>query len=167
MPIISLTMRTSAYAEQTDAVAVVLAKITHPNLVAPVYLSSDPTQRLLTDPLVYGTISNGIQYLFVLMTAIIPDEHREGPPKTQLVLENVESDMAKVIRSFTSYASVDLSVVMASNPNFVERSFTNMQIVKASYDADRVTLDISREPFTQEPWPSARMTRARFPGLWH
>ena len=168
-------MRASAYAEASSNDAIVLVTIAHPNLSAPVYLSSHPTQRLTTDPLTYGTITgplnNQVIYQFVLMSAVVPGDSNDAGSKAQLVLENVESDMVKVIRSFTDYATVDFKLVMASNPNFVERHFPDRRIAKATCDASKVTLDIIRWPIEMdsimEAWPSMRMTRSRFPGLWH
>lgn len=171
MPLVSLSMRASAYAEETPDVAIVLVTITHPSLAAPVYLSSDPTQRLSVDPLAYGTISNGVTYQFVLMSAIVPGDGNDTSSKAQLELENVESDMVKVMRSFTDYATVDFKLVMASNPDFVERHFPDRRIAKATATAEKVTLDIIRWPIEMESimesWPSGRQTRSRFPGLWH
>ena len=165
MPTISF--RSAAYSEHLSDTPAVLVKITHPSLTSPVYLSSDASQRISTDPLVYGTISNGFTYLFVLMSVNIPDDSRDTPPRTQLVLENVEADIVAVVRSMNSLAAVELSLIMAARPNVIEAHYSGLNIVKATYDAEKVTLDISREPFTHEPWPSDRMSRSRFPALWH
>jgi hypothetical protein len=146
-------------------VPIVLAKIEHPQLDDPILLSSDPTERLTTDPLVYGTISNGDQYLFALMSANYPDDEQGTPPSTQLVFENVTSDFVRELRSVQERGTVALSLVMASAPDVIEEQFSGLKIVSASYDANRVTLDITREPVTAEPLPAQRMTKARFPGL--
>ena len=165
MPQLSLSLRETLYAERSDEVAIALVTITHPDLDAPVLLSTDPTQRITIDPLVYGTISREEIYYFVLMSVAIPDEMRGAAPRSQLILENVTSDMAKVVRSFTTPADVRIEIVTATTPDQVERTFIGMRIVKASIDTSQVTLDITREPFTNEPWPSQRMTKQRFPGL--
>ena len=165
MPEISLTMRRAFNAERTDETAVALVTITHDDLDAPLRLSSDPTQRIASDPLTYGTVSNGETFAFILMSAIVPDESRQSPPKSQLVLENVASDMVALIRSFTTPAQARIDIVAASAPDFIERSFVGMDVRHASYDDARVTIDLSREAFTSEPWPSQHMTKSRFPGL--
>lgn len=165
MPAISLTMRAAMQAERTDEVAVALVTITHPDLDAPVRLSSDPTRRLSHDPLTYGTVSRGETYPFVLVSVVIPDERKGSPPASQIVLENVASDMVALVRSISTPGQVKIEVVTAARPDDVERTFDGLDIVKAGYDAERVTLDVSRELFANEPWPSQRMTRQRFPGL--
>jgi hypothetical protein len=47
----------------------------------------------------------------------------------------------------------------------MEARYTYLRTVRASYDVNSVSLDISREPFTSEPMPAGRMTASRFPGL--
>lgn len=165
MPSHSLTLREAAFSESTGEVAVVLATITHPDLAAPVRLSSDPTKRLSVEPLKYGTVSNGETYEFVMMNAVLPDQIRGQSPRTALVFENVAADSAKLLRSITSPARISIDLVLASSPDVIEERYSDLMATRGSYDADKITLDISREPFTAEPWPSGRMTQARFPGL--
>jgi hypothetical protein len=163
---ISLNARLAMNAAYTGDVPIVLVTINHPDLADPIRLSSDPTQRLSADPLEYGTVSNDEVYKFVLMAAILPDD-REGSPLTaSLAFDNVAADMAKVLRSVLSPASLDLALVFASDPNAVEELYQDLRAVKGGYDASRITLDISREAVTAEPWPAHRMTQNRFPGLY-
>ncbi|KQP02667.1 hypothetical protein [Methylobacterium sp. Leaf93] len=164
--LISLNARQAMNASATDDGPVMLIKITHATLPAPVYLSSDPTMRFSMDPLRYGTRHQGQDYDFVIMGAIMPDDEKDSPPKTTLAFENVAPDMAAPLRAISSPARIDLTVVMALSPDVVEARYTNLRGVKASYDADAVSLDISREPYTSEPWPSGRFSPARFPGLF-
>ena len=161
----SITARTAFNAPVTEEVGVVLAKITHPLLDEPVYLSSDPTERLSTDPLLYGTRRGGQDWLFVLMGAIVPDDQKDTPPRASLVFDNVTREVVDQLRSIITPVSVDLTVVLASDPESVEAQCTDLKGVKASGSANQITLEISREPFTDEPWPSGRMTYERFPGL--
>ncbi|MFC5421946.1 DUF1833 family protein [Bosea eneae] len=164
MPV-SLNIRQALYAEQTGEVPVVLATITHPDLATPVRLSSDPTQRLSIEPLRYGTISNGETFEFVLMSAVLPDQQRGQSPRAALVFENVERDSVGLLRSITTPMRIRLDLVLASAPNVLEESYVDLRGMKAGYDADKITLDISREPFTSEPWPAGKATQARLPGL--
>jgi len=163
--LVSLHARAAIQGQETDQVPVMLATITHPSLSVPAYLSSDPTERISADPLVYGTRHAGIVFPFVLMGAVLPDDQDKSPPKTTLVFENVDADMGRVLRSIPSPASVDLAVVLAATPDVIELQFTGLRATRGSYDANQVSLDISREPFTSEPMPAGRMTKARFPGL--
>lgn len=166
--LVSLTVRAAANAEHTDQIPVVLVTIRHPSLSAPAYLSSDPTERISADPLRYGTRHQGQVYDFVLMGTVLPDDEKDSPPKATLAFENVDADMAKAIRSITpgTYATVDYIVVLAGTPDIIEARYTNLRSVRGSYDAAQVSLDISAEPLTAEPWPAGRQTVSRFPGLF-
>lgn len=164
--LISLNAREAMNASATSEVAVVLSKITHPSLPTPVHLSSDPTEMLSMDPLKYGTRHQGQEYEYVIMGAILPDDIDGAPPKTTIMFANVAPDMAAPFLAISSPARLDLTVVMASSPDTIEAKHLNMRGVKSSYDADAVSLDISREPFTSEPWPAGRFSPSRFPGLF-
>jgi hypothetical protein len=163
---VPLTAREATNAERVALVGIVLATITHPDLDAPVRISSDPTERISIDPLAYGTRSNGEAFYFILMSATHPDDQDGQPIAGQLILENVDADMVAVMRSFSEPASVDLDIVLSTAPDDIQISYRDLKITHADGDAEKVTLTISREPLTGEPWPAARMTKSRLPGLW-
>ncbi len=52
---VSLNARTAFDAATTAEVEIAQIMIEHPALDAPVRLSTDPTERISTDPLMYGT----------------------------------------------------------------------------------------------------------------
>lgn len=164
MAIIPLTVRRSMYAEHNEEVEVALVTITHADLVTPVRLSSDPTRRLSVDPLRYGTTSRGNTFDFVLMSAIVPDDRKGTPPRVALVLENVGFDVVDVAQSFTDPATAAIELVLASAPDTVIQAYRGLRIVRCSFDDVSATFDLSREPFTSEPF-GARQTKALFPGL--
>ena len=166
--LVSLNARVSANAAYTDQIPVMLVTIRHPALTVPARLSTDPTQRTSLEPLKYGTRHTGDLYDFALVSAVLPDDQRDAPPKTTLVFENVDRDMAAPLRAIPpgTFASVDLVLVLAGSPDVIEWQATDMRGVRGGYDASQVTLEISREPFTGEPWPAQRMTKSRTPGLF-
>lgn len=175
---ISLTARTSFNAAHTEEIPVVLVTITHADLSAPIRLSSDPTERLSIDPLRYGTISRGETYEFVVMSALLPDDKDGAPPQASLVFANImagkdgevelglAASFAEVARSFQTPASVTIEVVLASSPDDVEWRCTDMRTVSAEYNAERLTVPLSREIATSEPMPSYTMSKQWFPGLY-
>jgi hypothetical protein len=166
MTTISLTARLAFNAAATDELMVALVTISHEDWEEPVRLSSDPTQRLSLDPLRYGTVSNGVEYDFVLMQLIMPDDQEDSPRSAALSFENVDADMAAVIRSVKTPAVVDILMVLASAPDAVEGEFRGFKGVRGTFDINQVGLDISLDPITGEPWPAHRMTQGRFPGLY-
>jgi len=165
MALIPLSVRNAMHAQETDEVEVALVTIEHVALDAPVRISSDATQRLSSDPLRYGTLSNGLEYEFILMSALVPDDQKGTPPQTALVVDNVDAQMVEILQSFVSPpATAKIEIVMASAPDAVIQRFKGLRIVRASYDETKVTLDLSREPYLSEPF-GHRQTKAFFPGL--
>jgi len=164
MPYIPLSARRSMLEERTPELEVLLVTINHALLAEPIRLSSDPTERFSIDPLVYGTTSNGIEYSFVLMGAVLPDDRKGSPPRTALTFDNIDSTYIELARSFNQPATVDLSVVFASAPDLVTQSYTGLRMVRMTFDENSLTFDISREPFLTEPF-GARQTKNFFPGL--
>lgn len=165
--VVSLNARTEFGAGQTDAVHVVLVTITHPSLPEPARFSTDPTVRFSVDPeLIYGTRHLGNRYLFVLLSAVVPDDLANAPPQATLAFANVDRDMAGLLRSVTSPCSVDYTIVRASEPDEILAEFRHLRAVRGTSNAAQVSLDISREPFTSEPCPAPRMTKQRFPALF-
>lgn len=164
MPYVPLSARRTMFEERTPELEILLVTITHSLLTQPIRLSSDPTERFSIDPLVYGTTSNGDEYLFVLMGAVLPDDKKGSPPRTALTFDNIDSRYVELARSFTSPAYVELQVVFASAPDLVTQHYTDLRMTGVHYDESSLTFDISREPYLSEPF-GARQTKFYFPGL--
>jgi len=164
MAVIPLTVRSAMYAEHSEECEVALVTITHPNLAAPVRVSSDPTARLGIEPLRYGTTSRGNEYEHVVMSAIVPDDRKGTPPRVALVFENVGFDVVEVAQSFTNPATASIELVLASAPDTVIQAYRGLRIVRCTFDDATATFDLSREPFTSEP-SLARQTKNFCPGL--
>ena len=170
---ISVNARSAHDAASTDEIEVVLIQIEHPQLAAPVRLSTDPTERISVDPLTYGTRSTWLganpvtsPFLFILASAELPGDQEDAPASTALVLENVDVDLAVLLRSFTDRPTVHMAVVLASSPNLIEAEFRGLSITGADGNAGEITLQISRAPIEEETVPMDRFTKERFPGLF-
>lgn len=164
---ISLSFRQAFNAESTDEIPVILVEITPAGSDDPVLISSEPVQRLSTDPLRYGIVHQGQEYQWVMMAAAWPDDQEGAPPSTKLIFENVVEDMASTVRGVTpgTQADVTLKMVLSSAPDDIEEQY-DMKATNGTYNAVQVSLDVSREPIESEPWPAFRMTKQRFPGLF-
>lgn len=156
-----------------DDPEIALFVITHPLLDAPVRLSTDPTERLSEDPLMYGTRSSwdGADpmtepYLFVLASAEQPSDLEDAPAAGRIRLENIDNRIAETLRAFTSRAEIKMAVVRASAVNEPDAEFHDMRLMSASGDAGEVQLDFSRQPIEEEIVPMERFSKARFPGLF-
>jgi hypothetical protein len=164
---LSLSFRQAFNEESTDEYPVILVEITPAGAAEPERICSEPVQRLSADPLRYGIVHQGEEYQWVMMSAAWPDDQESAPPSTKLIFENVVEDMAATVRGVTPGTQTDvvLKMVLSSAPDDVEESYA-MKATNGSYNAQQVSLDISREPIESEPWPAFRMTKDNAPGLF-
>jgi hypothetical protein len=166
MPRLSLTLRKAIFAEESDEMAIVLVTIDHPDWDKTQRLSSHPTERLDTDPLTYGTVSNGENYYFALMSALLPDKNIDAPPTTSLIFENVTTDLVSLIKETDTGATVSMALVLASSPDSIEEYYSGLEVTSATATEDKITVEIGRVPVITEPSPCDHFTASRFPGLF-
>ncbi len=109
MRAVSLNARLALDADATDEIEAMLILIEHPELPSPIRLSTDNTERLSTEPLYYGTRSswrgsNPITepFLWVVASALLPSDLDDAPAAATIILENVDAEMAALVRSFTT-----------------------------------------------------------------
>ncbi|MEQ9281222.1 MAG: hypothetical protein RLO16_01500 [Marinovum algicola] len=170
---VSINARTAHEQANSAAVEVMLITIEHEALETPVRLSTDPTERLSVEPLRYGTRSRWNSadpltdpYFFVLVSATLPSDQEDAPTAFSLTLANVDNDIAKLLRSFTTPPTVHMALVMAESPDDVEREARGLQMTSADGDAEIVELVITRQEIEAETVPMDRFTAQRFPGLF-
>ncbi|MDX8354362.1 hypothetical protein [Cognatiyoonia sp. IB215182] len=168
-----MNARTALDAATSSEVEVVLIQIDHPDLPTPIRLSTDPTERISTDPLIYGTRSTWLganpatePFLFMLMAADIPGDLEDAPAAATFVLENVSQDITAVLRSFIDRPSVQLAVVLASSPDVIEVEYRGMVMISSDGAVGEVSIQVSRAPIEDENVPMDRFTKDRFPGLF-
>lgn len=167
---LSLNARQALDRQATDEIEVVLVIIDHPDLDQPVRLSSDNAERVSVEPLLYGTRStwrttDGSPFLFVMLDAIVPDEQDGAMAQASLAVEILDSDLATILTGTTVQATCQMAVVMASSPNVIEAEFTDLLMTDADVDSGQAVLRFSAEMILDEPFPTDRMTKERFPGL--
>ncbi|MDF2141254.1 hypothetical protein [Paenirhodobacter sp. CAU 1674] len=169
----SMNARAAQQDASTGDIEVVLMEIRHPDLEAPIRLSTDNTERVSDDPLIYGTRSSwrGADpetdpYLWIIASSVLPDDDADTPAAAQIVLENMDARIVEVLRSFTSQATIALAVVLASSPDVIEVESQDMRMTTADGTAAEIVLSLGREEIELEMFPAGRMTRQKFPGLW-
>jgi len=167
MRTLSLTFRQAMFAQESGEVAVFLLTISHPSLVdGPIRLSSDPTSRLSTDPLSYGTVSRGETFLFVGMEIALPDEQEKSPPATKMIISNVDRSIIPLVRSINSPAQVKMEGLLVSDLATVEFTVPQLDIINVNYDAGQLTFDLAMDALAIEPYPYLTFSPAVFPGLY-
>lgn len=153
-------------AQETGEVYVILLTITHDDLASDYHFSSDPTARLVEDPPAYGTTSNGQDFDFIPFQLRLPDDRQDGPPRAEIAFDNTMRTLVSALRSTTSPASVQIDIVLASDPDTVEVSMPAFQFQSARYDRGAAVIDLVIDALQSEPFPAAIYSPAQFPGLF-
>lgn len=168
----SLYARGGEDAQSFGDVEVALFIISHPDLDAPLRISTDNTDIVGQNEHgpIYGTFSDwqtpdGEPFLFIGVSAVLPGDDEETPPAAQIAVENISSKIAETLDRIKGRAACDMAIIHASRPNDVQQEWLGMKMMQASGDAGLITLDISYDFIGDEPWPSQRLTRQRFPGM--
>lgn len=157
--------RLALYSQETGEVVAFLLTFEHADLTEPLRLSTDPTQRLSTNPLQYGTISRGNTFLFAPIDVLLPEDIDGGDPRASLAIDNVGRELIDAIRSIEEGAIVLLEAVLASAPDVVEISFPQLKMTNSEYTLVSLTVDLTIDHLTTEPYPGDSFTKAYFPGL--
>jgi hypothetical protein len=95
----------------------------------------------------------------------VPDDKQDAPAAGSFVLENLDNSIVGLLRSFTDLATLNMAVVLASSPDFIEREWVGLKITTAEMNAGEISLSFSREEIELERFPVGRLNRNSFPGL--
>lgn len=165
---ISANFRSSAYASETGRVPILLITFTHDDIVTPIRISTDPTQRVLeTDEIVaYGTISRGDTFAFLPVSFRLPDDTDTGPGNMQIELDNVDRALIETIRSIQSPISVKVEIVMDNALDTVDITWPEYLLTGITYDASTITGTMSLENLMREPFPGVSFTPNTAPGVF-
>jgi hypothetical protein len=164
--VLSINFREALFNQESGEVPIFLLTITHEDLDAPIYLTTDPTERLSTDPLTYGTVSRGTTFLYAGVDITLPSEQDKSPPASTLVIANIDRGLIPLARSVSTPPSVMIETVLASAPDLVEIAWPRFDMSNLSYDANQLTFDLTVDSLTTEPYPSGTFSPAYFPGLF-
>lgn len=165
---ISVNFRQSAYASETGRVAIMLITFTHADLVAPIRISTDPTQRIIeTDEHIgYGTISRGETFVYLPVRLRLPDDSDSGPGEMQLELDNVDRGMTQAIREIFSPINVKVEIVMDNALDTVDLEWPEYVLSNISYDATTITGTMLLENLVREPFPGLSFSPSTAPGVF-
>lgn len=166
MRVLSLNFRKALFSQESGEVPIFLLTITHPSLGSPILLSTDPTTRLSTDPLTYGTVSRSTTFLYAGIDVTIPDEQDKTPPASKLTIQNVTEGLIPLARSVSTPPSVLIEAVMASAPDSVEMTWPALNMSNLQYDANQLVFDLTMDALVTEPFPAGNFSPAYFPALF-
>ena len=145
----------AAFAESTDEAWLVLLDIDHEDL--------EDTVRLVNNPV--DIVSEGNTYLGFAFEITLPGEDPERPMEAKLRVDNVSRLLVETIRTISSPFTVTAKVVLASQPDVIERQFAAMVVSDVTYTAESIDMSLRFEDILNEP-TTLTMTPGRLPGLF-
>lgn len=108
--------------------------------------------------------SPGVTFLAYPFT-ITPPSDDDEQPSAKITVANVDRSIGRALEAMIAPAEFTVEEFLASDPDTVERRWTEMSMTQASWNFQAVTLTIQRLSYWEEPWPKKRVTLARYPGL--
>ncbi|MAU44818.1 MAG: hypothetical protein CMP09_08355 [Yangia sp.] len=169
---LSLNARKSIDAPYTDDDFVVLMEFTHPDMETPLRLATDPAERVSNEPVIYATRSSwrGADptteyWQFVAASLELPSDQEDVPAAVRLTIDLFDASVPTLLRSFTTRASANIAIVMASDPDTPEQQFLGLEVTAGRYGT-QISIEASRKPIEEEGVPMDIIGKQRFPGLF-
>lgn len=161
------------YEQESDDTLVTLLTLYNPETDEVIErLADNYTQRLSgieytgIDDVVYGIVSRAKSYIFMPLEVTLPSSDDAGNSRAQLVIRDTTRYLTPVIRSLSFPPKITLELVLKSQPDTVEISFTGFYLSSINYNSDQVTGDLNMIDFQVEPFPVHSFTSKYFPGLF-
>jgi hypothetical protein len=135
-------------------------------------LADNFTQRLVgveyanPEDLVYGIVSRGENYVFLPLEITLPSDDISGSSRAQLVIRDATRYITPLVRSLQTPPIITLEIVLKSQPDIVEISFSGFYLSSITYSADQVSGELTLVDYQVEPFPVHGFTPSYFPGLF-
>lgn len=152
--------------ESQDALLAFLT-ITHLSLPDPIRVVSD-----VMDYMVSGQTFLGLPFDFGILTDV------EGPPQTELRMQNVDLRIGRALLGLNDRAKVTLEIRSSSDFDLsqdprteipggsVLYRFADFDLIDVTVTAAEISGRVMLRDYSQEPWPGQRCTQSRMPGLF-
>ena len=148
--------RRSSFDQQTAEVFVTLVEFDHDDLPSPIRFTNN------SEPVTSG----GDVYSPLPFDISLPQDDPDTPPRAQMRIDGVTQELTSALRTIQTAPDVTISVVLASQPDTVEATWSAFKLRNIRYSASTVEGELVVESFINETYPSGRMTPSTFPGLF-
>jgi hypothetical protein len=138
-----------------EEVVCVLLTITHSTLATPIRVTDNGAD----------IVSNGNTFIAFPFQIDLPADNEQAPV-ARLTIANVDGSIGEAIDGMTTPPYMTMQIVLASSPNNIEMEFTHFRLQNITVTAVTVEAEVVQASLTAEPWPSIRVTPARFPALF-
>jgi len=112
--------------------------------------------------------SNGTTYYAYPFDIALPPDSLQKQPTVSLRIDNVDQSLTDWIRREFDPPTVELKIVLASDPDKVEISLDFLKLVNANWDAFTITGTLQVDDVFNAAFPSVGQTYTppQFPGLF-
>ena len=154
IPTISLR---ALLAQETDELFLMLATLTHPLWVQPVYVCSN----------VLPVISNGRYFLGWRFDIQIPSDSGTELPSAQAVIDNVDPIIGQQILAIagSSPIKVTIEIIRYSDPDTIDVAYASMKLRNIKVDDSAITGNLTYEDILSEPL-TATISPSTIPGVF-
>ena len=142
-------------AERTDTAWLVLLTLNHPDLAAPIRVTSDGV----------STVSAGNVFSPFPFEVILPDDVVGRPPQAQLSIDNTTQEVIAAVRGLTSPPKLTVQIVRSTNTDVIEYQWIGLEWSNSSYDKNVITGTLTFQDITKEEFPYETFD-GRFQGLF-
>lgn len=153
---VSAGAKAALFAQQTDAVFLVLLEISHSELSSPIRVVNNMTD----------VTSGGNVFLASAFDVNLPDDTSDKPPQVSLSICNVDRSITQALADITTPPTVKMWVVLASSPSTLEVGPLEFTLLSVEYDVLTIRGTLGYEPILNEPFPADSFTPEYFPGLF-
>ena len=156
---LSTLFKTMANASETGEVLLALVTIDSPSIVG-------GPLRVVQD--LQDITSNGNLYTAFPFEIRLAGDSDEGPSKITLSLDNIDRTMAAAIKGIppSTPPTVMVEIVIASQPDTVEITLSNLKLKNVTGDAFRIDGELWMDEEDLLPFPEGSFTPPYFPGLF-
>lgn len=155
----SMAFVAAAAAQQTSEALLALVTISHPSIIG-------GPLRLVQD--MQDLTSNGNLYTAFPFSVQLPDDSDDGVAQVKLTIDNVDQSIMVALRGLapTEPPTVQVDLVLSSQPNVVEASFPNMTLRNVTGDALTIEGELRMDEEDLSTFPQDSFTPQNFPGMF-
>lgn len=111
-------------------------------------------------------VSNGLTYIAFPMKIILPRDDGETTREVSIEFDNVSLELMNELRTVTTFINVKLEMVLASIPDAVQISFSELKIQNVTYNKTKVTARLFLDSFLNTEISSEKYTPTSYPGIF-
>lgn len=156
MRLLSPVFLEAIHAQESGAILVPIVELRHPLWAEPVRLVRD------RKPLVHG----GETFLAFPFDVVLPDDDDEGKAVLKWTADNVSRELISHLRVVRDKVRATIAWVLTSQPEVIEAGPFEVEITGITYDAARISGDMTIEPVLEEPFSRLKMTPRNAPALF-